>query len=193
MAMHVPKAPGVAQMLKDGARVSDISFHNYRVHAINRLAIPLTTLAPGEGYTRKGSARVLAFYGYFRNLECSRIFDTQRAKRYLCLVLFQKIKLNKILRMNYFCMGVYVCVYVVKAFENLYKFYMHRKMKILTFCPVMSCFRKLNLNKILRIGYLSVTSTFFICIRIVKMENLIFLHIKSAWQLDFDKFVILCF
>ena len=43
MAMHIPKAPGVAQMLKDGARVSDISFHDYRVHAMNRLAIPFAS------------------------------------------------------------------------------------------------------------------------------------------------------
>lgn len=32
--MHIPKAPGVAQMLKDGARVSDISSDDYLPRSI---------------------------------------------------------------------------------------------------------------------------------------------------------------
>jgi len=42
--MHVPKAPGVAQMLKDGARVSAFLsfFLNIHVHVMNCHAAPLT-------------------------------------------------------------------------------------------------------------------------------------------------------
>lgn len=64
MAMHIPKAPGVAQMLKDGARVSD--------NLVSRL--PRARDEPSRDsidarcrkeYTKKGSTRVIAFYGYF--------------------------------------------------------------------------------------------------------------------------------
>lgn len=65
MAMHIPKPPGVAQMLKDGARVSDNLVLWLSRARDNPSRGSIDDAYCRKEYMRKGSTRVIAFYGYF--------------------------------------------------------------------------------------------------------------------------------